>query len=152
MGFASITGHIEALPEDVFGYVTATDRLPEWCTLITEVRGLADRLDHAGAKFDGTLHIAGRGIATTWEVTRVRAPFGVRLVGSAQDGYGTFWFSASRWDGGTEVTLEVEYELPGGIVQHAADRLFLERTVARELRHSVANLSAILADEPARHR
>ena len=45
---------------------------------------------------------------------------------------------------GTEVVLEVDYELPAGIFGKVADKLFIERAVERDLRHSIENFKAFI--------
>ncbi|HSL77522.1 MAG TPA: SRPBCC family protein, partial [Candidatus Limnocylindrales bacterium] len=51
--------------------------------------------------------------------------------------------------GGTDFTIEVDYELPGGFVGGMADKLFVERAIERDVKHSFENLKAICEAEVA---
>jgi uncharacterized membrane protein len=44
---------------------------------------------------------------------------------------------------GTNVEVELDYELPGGFVGDAADRLFIERAMDRQISHSNENFKAL---------
>jgi uncharacterized membrane protein len=46
-------------------------------------------------------------------------------------------------DGGTLVEVEVEYEAPGSVLGKVADRLFIERSQERALRHTLENLKQL---------
>jgi uncharacterized membrane protein len=53
-----------------------------------------------------------------------------------------------QWDyvpkgGGTEVTAEMDYTVPGSLLGKVADRLFLERNQERALRHTLENLKQL---------
>ncbi len=46
-------------------------------------------------------------------------------------------------DGGTLVEVELEYTVPGSVLGKAADRLFVERSQERSLRHTLENLKQL---------
>ncbi len=46
-------------------------------------------------------------------------------------------------------TIDIEYELPGGVLGEAVDRLFVERSIEREMKHVAENFGA-LAEATAR--
>lgn len=146
MGYVSLTRHLEVTPEVAFDHITRVDRLPRWLTLLTGVRAIADRLDHVGAKFDGELHVGGRELHTTWEVTRAEPPRFVHLNGTSPEVEATVYLSTAAWGGGCDVELELDYELAGGVLTHTADRLYLERAVARELEESLIALQEVLEE------
>ncbi|MGH2356885.1 MAG: hypothetical protein ACRDGJ_02595 [Candidatus Limnocylindria bacterium] len=41
------------------------------------------------------------------------------------------------------MTVELDYELPGGLAGDIADKLFMERAIERRIRHSNENLKAL---------
>jgi uncharacterized membrane protein len=41
------------------------------------------------------------------------------------------------------MSIEVDYELPGGFVGGVADKLFVERAIERDIKHSLENFKAI---------
>jgi Polyketide cyclase / dehydrase and lipid transport. len=52
---------------------------------------------------------------------------------------------------GTDGTFEMEYELPGGLIGDLANKLFMERALERQMRHSNENLKALCeAQVPSR--
>ena len=46
-----------------------------------------------------------------------------------------------------DYVIDIEYELPPGIIGQIADRLFVERAVERDLRHSIENFTALVEAE-----
>jgi uncharacterized membrane protein len=39
--------------------------------------------------------------------------------------------------------MEVDYEVPAGFLGHIADRLFLEKAMERQMRHTAENFKAL---------
>jgi coenzyme Q-binding protein COQ10 len=70
---------------------------------------------------------------------------------------GEFTGSSSGWDtfdvkpenGGTEVTMEMEYTVPGSVLGKVADRLILERMADRDMLHSLENLKLLMEESSA---
>jgi hypothetical protein len=48
---------------------------------------------------------------------------------------------------GTEVFFELDFELPGGFLGQFADKLFVERAIERDVKHSSDNYKAIVEAE-----
>lgn len=150
MGYVSVGRHVEVVAETAFDFLAGTARLPLWLALMSEVEARDDSLAHEGAAFDGVLKVGGRQLDSTWHVTKVTEPRLLRLSGEAANGgSAAVWLTVGRWDGGCEVTFEVDYDLPGGFVSSVTDRLFVERAVARDIKHSMDNLKAILEGQTA---
>ena len=40
--------------------------------------------------------------------------------------------------------MEIDYELPAGLLGQIADKLFVERTIERDLRHSIESFKALV--------
>lgn len=51
-------------------------------------------------------------------------------------------------DGGTQITTEFEYSVPGSVLGKVADRVLFERLQKRDFRHSLENLK-VLAESTA---
>jgi uncharacterized membrane protein len=51
--------------------------------------------------------------------------------------------------GGSRVELDLEYELPGGFLGEAADRVYVERRNEHEAEHSLHNLKDLLENRAA---
>lgn len=145
MGYAHLTEHIDAPPRTVFDVAAATERLPQWLTLVTSVDAHAGRLDHEGAAFDADMKLGGEQLDVHWRVTEAAVPEHVHLEGAAgEDGSANAVFAFGLWEAGTEVTVEIDWQLPGGFLHEVADKLFVERSIARELKHSLDNLRDII--------
>ncbi|MFP5326157.1 MAG: SRPBCC family protein [Acidimicrobiia bacterium] len=115
-------------PAKVFEVLSHINRLPEFSEMTVDVKG-PDRPLAVGDRFEQTVKVLGRELATEWEVVEVQAPSLLRVEGrSANNG------SASLTDrvtptpeGGSRVELEVDYDLPLGFLGEIADKLVVER-------------------------
>lgn len=128
---------IEASPTKIFNYLTDAQHLPEIWPSMVEVSNLQTRPDGAHS-FDWTYKMAGmkfHGHADTVEVQRDR----LRLVRNASGIPSTFRWTFEARDGGTDLALEVEYEMPGKLLGRLAAP-FLRRLNEREADTFVHNL------------
>jgi hypothetical protein len=104
--------------------------------------------DTVGASYIAILKLGGRQLETRWEVT---SDEGQRLAefvaSSAAGGRATSTTTLEPAGGGADLTIEVDYELPGGFVGGMADKLFVERAIERDIRHSMENVKAICEAE-----
>jgi uncharacterized membrane protein len=120
------------------------DRLPEWQTSLVEVRDVSGSLDRVGARYTSVNRLAGRPIEGEWEVTRSEPNRLLEVRGTAPGGgHALNRVTFRPTDGGTDVAVEFEYELPGGFLGQFANRLFVERAVQRDVRHSGENFKAL---------
>jgi uncharacterized membrane protein len=53
------------------------------------------------------------------------------------------WYRMTPAGEGTDVEMEVDYEVPAGFLGHIADRLFLEKAMERQMRHTAENFKAL---------
>jgi uncharacterized membrane protein len=56
--------------------------------------------------------------------------------------------NATEAGDGSRVEIEIEYDLPGGVLGEAVDRLYAERRNERETEHPLENLRRLLEDQP----
>ncbi len=128
---------IEASPAKVFDYLTDATHLPEIWPSMVEVSNLQMRPDGAHS-FDWTYKMAGmkfHGHADTVEVQRDR----LRLVRNESGIPSTFRWTFEARDDGTDLALEIEYEMPGNLLGRLAAP-FLRRLNEREADTLVHNL------------
>lgn len=120
--------NVSCPPEKVFDVLSHINRLPEFSDMTVEVKG-PDRPLQVGDRFEQTVKIAGKELATDWEVVEVQAPSLLRVQGtSAQNGSATLTDRITpSGDGGSMVQIEVDYELPLGFLGEIADKLVVER-------------------------
>ena len=132
-------------PEDVFAVLTNLDRLPDWATIVADTREVSDTPLRAGCTFRQRLRVLGQELETSWRVTELDAP---RLVAYEATGP-----AGSRLDmrqtvepvaAGSRVALEVDYDLPGGPIGEALDRVVVHSENEGEAERSLEQLRRLL--------
>ena len=152
MGHVVNRFHVDAPPERVFELSIQAERFPEWVNTLVEVKDVSAPLDRVGASYTGVMKIAGRRLEGRWEVTRVEKPRYLETTGTAPGGgRATTITRLEPAGGGTDSTFELDYELPGGFLGGAVDKLFVERAMERDVIHSGENLKAICEAEVLAH-
>lgn len=136
---------IEAPPERVWEILTDPERLPEYNATIIEVSDATGRLDQVGSTYRGVAKVYGRRIEGVWEVTEVIPMRRIVQRGSAPGGgAATVSGTLEPTDRGTtRAAVEIDYELPAGFLGELANKLFIERSVERDVRHTNENLKAL---------
>ena len=148
MGHVRHMGHVDAPPDKVFALTIDATRDPEWNSSVVEVKDATGMLDTVGASYTAMLKLGGRRLETHWEVTKVeRQRLIEQTASSPAGGSATSTTTFEPAGGGTDLTIEVEYELPGGFVGGMADKLFVERAIERDVKHSFENFKAICEAE-----
>jgi uncharacterized membrane protein len=148
MGHVQQTGHIDAPPDKAFALAIDATRIPEWNSSVVEVKDITGSLDQVGASYVSVLRLGGRRLESRFEVSRAEQPRLLEFTGTAPGGGQAT--ATNRFEpagGGTDLAIEVEYELPGGFVGGVADKLFVERAIERDVKHSVENFKAICEAE-----
>ncbi len=148
MGHVVLTTHVEATPEQVFDFAAKPERIPEWHASLIEVKSVSGPLDAVGASYTGVMKVAGRRLDGRWVVTEVERPSQMTQRGTAPGGGSmTLIMRCAAAAGATDVTVELDCELPGGFVGGLADHLFIERAIERDLKHTMENFKAIAEAE-----
>lgn len=140
--------HIDAPPEQVFEMATKTERLPQWQSNLVEVRDVTGPGDQVGTAWTAVLKLGGRRLESRWEIVRIERPTLIETRGTAPGGGGAT--IVNRYDpaaGGTDMTFELDYELPGGFLGGFADKLFVEAGIERDSKHSGENFKAVCEAE-----
>jgi uncharacterized membrane protein len=140
--------HVDAPPDKAFALAIDAKRIPEWNASVIETRDITGSLDRVGASYVSVLKLGGRRLEGRWEVSKVEKPRLLDFAGTAPGGGRATAINRFEPSGaGTDVTIEVDYELPGGFVGGMADKLFIERAIERDVKHSVENFKAICEAE-----
>lgn len=136
---------INRQPEEVFDLLTNLDRLPDWATIVVETRDVPDQPIHNGSTFRQTIRVAGRNLECNWRVAELERPRHVAYESTAPGG-GQLAMKQTviAAGGGSRVELELDYDVPGGLLGEVADRAYLERRNQREVEHSLHNLKDLL--------
>jgi carbon monoxide dehydrogenase subunit G len=150
MGHISRTIHVEATPEQVFDVVSNPARFREWQVPAAEVKEITGTPGTVGYGWTTASAFAGRKMEGHMSVTAVERPRSFELKGT-----GTFAATVrGRFEpaaGGTDVTIENEYEMPLGFIGDAANKLFFEKSYADSWDKSLAKFKALVEAEAPVH-
>jgi uncharacterized membrane protein len=138
--------HLEAPPQQVFELGIDFKRWPEWNVNYHEAPEILGAGPIGiGTKIRSTMHVLGRKSEGTAEIVEFDPPKLMKTNGTSTDG-GTMTLTYRLAPAGRGCDLEVvaEYESTAGILGQIADRLFIERTVERDIEHSLANFKALV--------
>ena len=142
-----MTAHFDAPIERVFDLATDYARYPEWSVQYEQVSGISGPPDEVGTSFNGVIKLLGRKMAGSGEVTGVERPRYVEIVGKGSGGTTKTVYRFTEAGSGTDAELELDYELPAGLFGKVADKLFVERSIERGLRHSLENFKAFVEEK-----
>jgi hypothetical protein len=148
MGSIRQTSHIDVPPEKAFALAIDAKRIPEWNASVVETKDFTGSLDQVGASYTAVLKLGGRRLESRWEVSRVEQPGLLETTGTAPGGGRVTALNRLEPAGtGTDSSLELDYDLPGGFFGGIADKLFVERAIERDAKHSAENFKAICEAE-----
>lgn len=135
---------IAAPPERVFTELVTWDGLRRWSTITVDHTG-AGSCSAVGDTFQQTIRVAGLDLRTDWVVTEYDPPsvIAYRATGPG-DSELRLRQRVTPTASGSRVELEVDYELPGGLLGDLADRLYAHRRNRREAERTLTNLQALL--------
>ena len=112
-------------PEEVFAVLTDLERLPEWATIVVDTRDVSTSPLRAGATFCQTIRVLGQEIESEWRVIELQPPRVVSYeASSTMGGSLTMTQRLEPAELGTRVHLELDYELPGGVIGAVVDRVY----------------------------
>lgn len=138
---------LPSTPDEVFAVLTDLDRLHEWATIVVETRDVSERPMRPGCTFRQTVRVLGQEIESEWVVLEMEPPRVVSYEAKSPAGGSlkmTQRVEAAAAGGGSRVHLELDYELPGGLIGAVVDRVYLEQKNEEEAEKSLANLRALL--------
>jgi ligand-binding SRPBCC domain-containing protein len=119
--------YVSCPPSKVFDVLATVERLTEFSEMTVEVKG-PGRPVQPGDRFEQVVRVAGLNLETEWEVTEVERDSLIRVDGRSRgNGRATLVDRMTPEGDGTRVTLEVDYDLPWGILGEIADKLVVER-------------------------
>lgn len=140
---------INASPTEVFELLTDLDRLSQWATVAGETENPPDKPLRTGQSWQHGIRVGGMTITADWRVAGLEAPRYVEYeVTAPGDGRMNMKQRISPTQQGSLVELEIDYELPGGLLGQLADRVYVERRNEREAESSLQNLKDLLEGRP----
>lgn len=140
---------IDGPRERVFDQLVNWKELTTWST-ITGAHTGPDRCTRVGEEFTQKLKVAGVEVDSQWRVTEYDRP---NVVAYEATGPGGSWMRMRQRvhpaEAGSRVELEVQYDLPGGVLGDVVDKLYVERRNEREAEHSLHNLKELIEGRQA---
>ena len=143
MGHVRVSDHINAPIAHVWDLNASCERVPEWNVNVIEVKDCQGRLDRVGARATTVARVMGRKIEGSAETTKADKPhaFAQKLTG-AGGAKASVSVTYAEARGGTDTTVELDYDLPMGLFAGIAEKL-LGGSIERDLRHSMENFKAL---------
>lgn len=144
--------NIDAAPADVFEVLTDLDLILHWATIVVANHDVPEKPLRARHRFRQTVSVAGIKLETDWEVLELERPnFVVYRVSVHGGGRLDMRQTVTPTDGGCEVTIDADYDLPGGILGDLVNRVYVEQRNEREAEASLKNLKAFVEARQAGH-
>lgn len=145
MTHLKMTARYDVPIEKAFELVADYKRYPEWNASFAEIDKVSGPTEQVGTKFHTIMKVFGRRIEGSMEVAEVQKPRLLKLMGTGIEGGKLTMVNRLMPAGtGTDFEIEADYELPASILGQIADKLFVEKTVERDLRHSLENFKALV--------
>lgn len=143
MGHLRESYHIDAPIDHVWEMNADCRRITEWDVNTIEAQGCPERLDRVGARFTSVSRVFGRRLTGTTETTKAERPhLFEQKIDLPGGGHAKVSLTFAEAGGGTDQTIAIDYELPGGMFAGVAEKL-LSGSIQRDVRHSSENFKAL---------
>jgi hypothetical protein len=139
MSHLSTSFRVGAPPNTVFDLVADPARAPEWQTMITDMGEISGRPGGVGSSYVGFYKLAGRRIEGHFVVTAAERPTLHQCAGTTRGGWARWTTLIEPADNGSEVRVDLEYELPGELLGSLFGLLTGNR-LEQEFRRTYENL------------
>jgi uncharacterized membrane protein len=140
-----MTAHYDAPIDRVWELGTDFMRYPEWNVSYPEVKEVTGPIDKVGTRVHSVTKVLGLRMEGWGEIVEVDKPRLLKTIGSSTEGGKlTVIYRLTPAGEGTDFEIESEYELPAGFLGHIADKVFIEKAVERDLKHSIENFKALV--------
>jgi ligand-binding SRPBCC domain-containing protein len=144
MGHINRSTIVACPPQAVFDVLSDVDRLGEFSEMTVEIRNSPGRAVRAGDRFEQVVKVLGKELESDWNVVEVNEPSLLRFEGSAPGGAAATLVERLAPEGeGTRVELDVEYEMPLGILGDAIDAVYLHKKHEEKAEEILAKLQAL---------
>jgi uncharacterized protein YndB with AHSA1/START domain len=138
------TVHFDAPIERVFARFVDFKSYPEWHVNNPEILEVTGP-PAAGTRIHSGWRVLGRRFQGWAAITAIVPPrFLQTNAVSFEGGDLQVEVTLTPVGSGTDVEIDIDYELPAGLLGHLFDGLFIERTIERDVRHSMENLGALV--------
>jgi len=149
MSHLATTIRVAAPPEIVFDLIADPSRGPQWQTMISDMGEISGRPGGVGSSYIGYYRVAGRRLEGRFVVTAAERPTLHQAAGTTRGGWARWTTMIEPVDGGSEVKVDLEYELPGEMIGGLFGKLTGNR-LEQELNKTYDNLRKLAEAEARR--
>ncbi|MDQ1445384.1 MAG: Polyketide cyclase / dehydrase and lipid transport [Acidimicrobiaceae bacterium] len=136
-------------PDRVFAVLSQVERLADFSSMTVDIRNGPGRPVEVGDRFEQVVKVLGKELDTEWEVVEVQAPSLLRFEGTASAGARATLVERLTAEGtGTRVELDVDYDLPLGILGDAVDAVYLQSKNEEQAEEILGKLKALCETTP----
>lgn len=136
-------------PDRVYGILAHVERLPDFSDMTVAVRNGPGRPVQVGDRFEQVVSVLGKELESEWHVVEVDPPSLLRFEGTAPGGARATLVERLVPEGtGTRVELEVEYDLPLGLLGQAVDAVYLHGKNEAQAEEILAKLKSLCESTP----
>lgn len=134
--------NVKRKPEAVIDYISDVENHPAFIPPLKSVANIVGDPKRKGTHWDWTFVMAGVEIKGKAETADYQA--GRRYSFKTTGIDSTFIYSVEAADGGSQVTADVVYEVPQGVLAKIADKTVVERMNERDADRAAQSLKTIL--------
>jgi carbon monoxide dehydrogenase subunit G len=134
--------NVKRKPEAVIDYISDVENHPAFIPPLKSVANIAGDPKRKGSHWDWTFVMAGVEINGKAETADYQA--GKRYSFKTTGIESTFTYTVEAADGGSQVTADVVYEVPQGVLAKMADKTVVERMNERDADRAAQSLKTIL--------
>ena len=144
MGHINRSTVVSCPPERVYGVLADVERLPEFSGMTVAIRNGPGRPLERGDRFEQVVRVLGKELESEWTVAEVTPPSLLRLEGTAPGGARATLVERLTGEGdGTVVEIDVDYDLPLGILGDAVDAVYLHGKNEEQADEILSKLKAL---------
>lgn len=129
--------------KEVFEYMASPHNGPAFIPNLNENTNIFPEEDNVGQKFDWRFNMAGVDLRGKAEVAEYTPPTKV-VISSKGDADSTWTYALEEADGGTKVSVEIDYELAETALQRIANKTVISKIAQKTTEQMLDNLKVIL--------
>ena len=143
MGHINRQTVVDCPPHHVFSVLEEVERLSEFSDMTVDVKGPGRPL-RRGDTFEQVVKVLGKQLETTWTLVEVEPDSMLKFEGAGVGGARATLIERVTLEGlGTRVEMDVEYDLPLGILGDAVDAVYLHSKHEEQAEEILAKLKTI---------
>jgi len=128
--------------QQVFDMIYDFESIPKWMVGMEDVHNISPGERGEGSSFEWTYNMMGLKFAGSSRIVSLDPPR--KAIIEATGGIDSTWAWTYVAEGeGTRLTCDLEYTVPGSGLGKIADRLVVERSNAKNLEQSLANIKTL---------